>query len=177
MAQYRRSIFLINKRFQFRFALYVCSWMAALSFVYPLIVYNMFEYFMRYMMRDPNGPPVEALQDLRQQVMWLLFALQGIFLVITFLVSIFMSHRIAGPIFKLTKFFGMIRDSHLPDILKEELYFREKDHFREVAADYNTTMASIKSRIDDAVADIERALPHASPASRPELEKALAKLR
>lgn len=151
--------------------------MAALSFVYPLIVYNMFEYFMHYMMRDPNGPPVEALQDLRHQVMWLLLALQGIFLVITFLVSIFMSHRIAGPIFKLTKFFGMIRDSHLPDILKEELYFREKDHFREIATDYNATMASIKTRIDDAVADIERALPHASPASRPELEKALAKLR
>src|SRR5690348_16886954 len=98
MAQYRRSIFLVNKRFQFRFAFYVCSWMAALSFVYPLIVYNMFEYFMRYLMRDPNGPPVQALEDLRHQVMWLLIALQGIFLVVTFLVSIFMSHRIAGPI-------------------------------------------------------------------------------
>lgn len=177
MAQYRRGIFLINKRFQFRFAFYVCSWMAALSFVYPLIVYNMFEYFMHYLVQDPNGPPVQVLEDLRQQVMWLLIALQGIFLVITFLVSIFMSHRIAGPLFKLAKFFALVRDSHLPDVLKEELFFREKDHFREIAADYNATMASIKTRLDDAAADIERALPLASLASRPELEKALAKLR
>jgi sensor histidine kinase YesM len=177
MAQYRRSIFIINKRFQFRFAFYVCSWMAALSFVYPLIVYNMFEYFMRYLLRDPSGPPVQALEDLRQQVMWLLVALQGIFLVVTFLVSIFMSHRIAGPIYKLTRFFALVRESHLPDSLKEELFFREKDHFRELAEDYNATMASIKSRIDEAAADIERAMPHAPAALRPELEKALAKLR
>jgi hypothetical protein len=177
MAQYRRSIFLINRPFQFRFAFYVTSWMIALSFVYPLIVYNMFEYFMRYMTRDPNGPPVQALEDLRHQVMWLLVALQLIFLVVTFLVSIFMSHRIAGPLYKLSRFFSVLRESHLPDALKEELFFREKDHFKELAADYNSTIAAIKSRIDEAAADIERAIPHAPPPAREDLEKALAKLR
>jgi methyl-accepting chemotaxis protein len=173
MAQYRRSIFIINKRFQFRFAFYVCAWMIALSFVYPLIVYNMFDYFIRYLSRDPNGPNVLALQDLRQQVMVLLAALQAIFLFVTFLVSIFMSHRIAGPLYKLGRFFAMARDGNL----KEELFFREKDHFPEIAQEYNDTMKAIRTRIEGAASEIERALPEASPAARSSLEKALAQLR
>jgi sensor histidine kinase YesM len=173
MAQYRRSIFLINKKFQFRFAFYVCSWMVALSFVYPLIVYNMFDYFIRYLSKDPNGPNVLALEDLKQQVMILLAALQAIFLFVTFLVSIFMSHRIAGPLYKLSRFFAMARDGQL----KEELFFREKDHFQEIAGDFNAAMKSINARMDGAAADIERALPESSPAARSALENALAKLR
>jgi hypothetical protein len=42
MAAYKRSIILINKDFQFRFSFYVCSWLIALSFVYPLIIANVF---------------------------------------------------------------------------------------------------------------------------------------
>jgi methyl-accepting chemotaxis protein len=173
MAQYRRRIFIINRKFQLRFALYVCSWIAALSFVYPLIVYSMFDYFIRYLSRDPNGPSVVALQDLRDQVIWLLVALQGVFIFVTFLLSIFMSHRIAGPLYKLSRFFAMAREGNL----KEELFFREKDHFQELAQDYNDTLKSIRARLDGAAAEIQRALPESPPAARQALERALVKLR
>jgi sensor histidine kinase YesM len=173
MPQYRRNIFLIDKPFQIRFAIYVCSWLIALSFVYPLIVYSMFDYFIRYASHDPNGPPVQVLHDLRYQVMMLLIALQLLFLFISFLISIFMSHRIAGPLYKLKLFLAKLREGDL----KEELHFREKDHFRELAGDYNEAIKSIRSRMDAAAAEIERALPDASPPSREALQKALTGLR
>ena len=127
MPPYRRNIFLINKKFQFRFAFYVCSWLVALSFVYPLIVHSLFEYFVRYAMLDPTGPSIDSLQGTRKEILTLLVALQVIFLVVTFLISIFMSHRIAGPLHKLSRFFADARDGKL----EQKLFFREKDHFQD----------------------------------------------
>lgn len=173
MTQYRRSIFIINRKFQFRFAFYVCSWMVALSFVYPLIVHNLFDYFIRYLARDPNAPPVQTLYDLRDQIMVLLVALQLVFLFVTFLISIFMSHRIAGPLYKLSRFFAMAREGDF----KQELFFREKDHFQELAQDYNSLIKSFNERLEGAASEVEQALGDASQASKPKLESALARLR
>ena len=173
MAQFRRSIFLINKPFQFRFAFYVCSWLLALSFVYPLIVYSLFDVFVRYASADPNGPPVQTLHDLRYQVLFLLALLQVVFLFVSFLISIFMSHRIAGPLHKLSLFFAQAKAGNL----KAELHFRDKDHFQDLPAQYNEMMLAIRSRQDAAVAAIESALPEASPSARDSLEKAIATLR
>lgn len=171
--KHRRSIFIINRNFQFRFAFYVCSWMLALSFVYPMIVYSMFNYFIGFLIRDPNGAPVQAIIDMRYQVLMLLVALQLIFLFVTFLISIFMSHRIAGPLYKLSRFLALAREGNL----KEELYFREKDHFQDLAASYNETMKSIRGHVEGAAAAIERALSESPPAARASLEKALGELR
>lgn len=173
MAQYRRSIFLINKKFQFRFAFYVCSWLLALSFVYPLIVHSLFGYFVRYAAADPNGPSVQSLMDVRSQVLFLLAMLQAIFLFVTFLISIFMSHRIAGPLFKLSKFFSQAKAGNLG----AELYFRDKDHFQDLAAQYNDMMQGIRSREEAAISAIEAALPSVAPDARASLEKAIASLR
>ncbi|MGK5083977.1 methyl-accepting chemotaxis protein [Bdellovibrionota bacterium FG-1] len=173
MPPYRRSIFLINKKFQLRFSLYVCSWLLALSFVYPLIVYSLFDFFVRYASADPNGPPIQTLLDTRHQIMILLAFLQVTFLIVTFLISIFMSHRIAGPIYKLSKFFEQAKTGNL----KDELFFREKDHFQEIAQQYNEMIATIRTRNENAVVEIERALPGVAPDVRPHLEKAIAHLR
>jgi sensor histidine kinase YesM len=173
MAQYRRSIFIINKAFQFRFALYVCSWLIALSFVYPLIVNSLFDYFVRYATLDPNGPPVQALLDTRQSVLTLLLVLQGLFLFVTFLISLFMSHRIAGPLYKLSKFFEIARDGNL----KEELYFRDKDHFQDIAMQYNEMIRAVRLRQEAASSELETVLPLLSAEARPAVEKALASLR
>jgi methyl-accepting chemotaxis protein len=141
--QYKRKIFLINKPFQFRFSLYVCSWLFTISFVYPLIVYNLFEYFLHYMTLDPNGPTLEAIMMVRKDIIYLLIFFQLAFTGLTFLISIFMSHRIAGPLFKLKNFFRMNGNGKL----SPEIFFRKSDHFQDVAADYNHMINSIRADI------------------------------
>jgi len=177
---YRRSIFLINKRFQLRFSLYVCSWLFALSLIYPLIIHNLFELFVRHAALDPTGPALSQLEQTRTNVFWLLVFLQLMFLGITFLISIFMSHRIAGPLYKLHKFFADAEKGNL----NQDLYFRKNDHFQDLAEDYNRMISGIRvilaknvSSSSAAVARIERALPHVDEQGRKELEEALTALR
>lgn len=152
----RRSIFLINKRFQLKFALYVCSWLFALSLVYPLIIQSLFDYFIRYLSADPNGPELTALQGVRQEMLILLVIMQVVFLIVTFLISIFLSHRIAGPIYKLGLFFQSARSGGA-EALAKKLSFRKNDHFQEIAAQYNEVMGSIAAREQRCVEAARRA--------------------
>jgi methyl-accepting chemotaxis protein len=179
MSTYRRSIFLINRPFQLRFSFYVVSWLVALSFVYPMIVYTVFDYFFRIAALDPMGPPLTALKSTRQEILTLLAALQVIFLGFTFLISIFMSHRIAGPLFKLTQFFTKVKEGNY----KEPLFFRKKDHFQDLAVEFNEMTQGIVFQIKDTVdgltvvqSELQSALASSDSASRAKIDSALQKL-
>lgn len=143
MQQHRRSIFLINRPFQLKFAFFVCSWLFALSLAYPVIIYNLFDLFFRYLSRDPNGPGLAALQTFRQEIVLLLVAFQIFFLIITFMISIFVSHRIAGPLYKLKNFFKQNGAGKL----SPELHFRKNDHFQDVAQEYNLMLAKLRAEL------------------------------
>jgi methyl-accepting chemotaxis protein len=180
MAAYKRSVFLINRSFQIRFCLYVCSWLIALSAVYPVIVYNLFGYLIRYVSLDPFGPPLEGILKTRSEVLWLLVMFQLVFALVTFLISIFISHRIAGPLFKLGRFL----DNAGTGNLKDRLTFRKTDHFQDLATRYNEMVDGLRDvigknqeKISSAATQIEAAIKSASPDSKRELERALVSLR
>jgi methyl-accepting chemotaxis protein len=177
---YKRSVFLINKPFQLRFCLYVCSWLIALSAVYPIVVYNIFGYLIRYVSLDPFGPPLEGILKTRSEVLWLLVVFQFVFALATFLISIFISHRIAGPLYKLGRFLDSARGGNL----SERLTFRKTDHFQDLAIRYNEMVDGLRGivgknqeRISNATGRIEAVIRSASPEARRELESALASLR
>ena len=180
VAPQRRNIFLIDRRFQLRFSFFVCSWIFALSLVYPMIIYSLFEYFIRYMAIDPNGPSLLSLQRTKSELLWLLILLQVVFISVTFLISVFMSHKVAGPIYKMRKF---LQDSR-GGIFNRELVFRKKDHFMELAQDYNHAMKGVselmiqaRSHLDTAVAEIETLAPHAPSGDKARAESTLVALK
>lgn len=180
MATYRRNLVLINKPFQFRFAIYVCSWLVALSFIYPLIVYNLFDYFIRFAASDPNGPSLAGLKQTRSEVIWLLALTQVAFLGMTFLISLFMSHRIAGPLHKLRAGFEEVKKGNFDF----SLHFRKKDHFSELAEHFNEVVDSVRTQSTQkkeamhlAIAQIERAVGHVDSDGKRELESAIESLR
>ena len=140
--QTRRRIFLLNRKFQLRFAFYVGSWLIALSFVYPLIISNLFDYFFSYLTLDPTGPELSFLAKSRQELLWALVTMQAGMVGLSFLISIFMSHRIAGPLDKLKKFFQYAKEGDFT----QELSFRQSDYFPELAAGYNEMVKSIQKR-------------------------------
>ena len=177
MASYRRGIFLINKKFQLRFAVYVCAWVLALSFIYPIIIDSLFGYLVHFL---PSSAPLDVIRDMQRSLFWTLVLLQAIFLGLTFLISIFMSHRIAGPIYKLSKWFDEAKKGNL----KDDLFFRKKDHFKEIAEDYNEMIRGVKGILDQkttaissAVSELEPLARGADPETRQKLEATLAKLR
>lgn len=172
MPPFKRRTFLINKRFQFRLAFYVCSLLILTGFLYPLIVKNLFEFFIRYAASDPNGPAVTTILKTRDDMLSTLFATQVVFLVLTFLASIFLGHRIAGPLHKLRLFFAKVKEGDLT----QTIAFRKHDHFQELATDYNTMMASLQQRVATATTHIERAAAHCDENTQKELHAALAAL-
>jgi HAMP domain-containing protein len=179
MTQKRRRIILINKRFQIRFSVYITLCLAALCFVYPLIVSNIFDYFFRYITRDPNGPPVDGLLKMREQVLLLLVLSEVFVVIITFLISVFMSHRIAGPLYKLRQAFHTLGEGRW----RGELRFREKDYFSELADDFNRMVDRMnqgrrneREVVAAAISRIESALNKPGDA-RSELEPALISLK
>jgi nitrogen fixation/metabolism regulation signal transduction histidine kinase len=180
MATYRRRTILINRPFQLRFCFYVSAWVLALCFIYPLIVANLFDYFARYIAMDPTHSDVGTIYATRKGVVSLLVVTEGVFILLTFLLGLFMSHRIAGPLFKLRRQFAELAKGGFDG----KLYFRKKDYFPELADDFNQMVRNIREReireneiLATAASRIESVMKSASESAKSELETALISIR
>jgi nitrogen fixation/metabolism regulation signal transduction histidine kinase len=148
----------------------------ALSLVYPLIIANLFDYLIAIMSNDPMAPQVAGLLETRDTILWLLIGMQVLLTAIIFIISIFMSHKIAGPLFKLKRYFKEARDGNI----SQELRFYEKDYFQDLVPEYNAMMEAIRGRnekitmaVDKSFHLIKTALKRANPEIRKDLESAL----
>lgn len=141
----RRSVFLLNRPFQLRFSFYVCSWLIALALAYPLIISNLFDYFIHYLAVDPAGPPLATLEKTRQDLLWLLITMHIVLISLTFLISIFMSHKIAGPLYKLVQHFHLVKAGKLD----QKLSFRTTDYFQDICQEYNDMIENLRVRIEN----------------------------
>lgn len=141
---YKRTQFLVNRKFQLKFAFYVCSWIFALSMVYPIIIYNLFEYFLTAIGPDASKISIslEKVKALENQVLVLLGVLQLLFLGITFILSIFLSHRIAGPLFKLRRAIEETGKGNFD----QRISFRKTDHFMELQDAFNDMIQHLSVR-------------------------------
>ena len=139
----RRKLFLINKPFQYRFTFFVCSWLIALSFAYPLLIKSLFDYFTQYLEADPMGPMAQQIAHIKSEVITFLVLLQVVLVILSALISVFMSHRIAGPLFKLRRYFVEAAAGNLEQVIT----FRKGDYFKELATEYNNMMEKIRIRM------------------------------
>jgi methyl-accepting chemotaxis protein len=179
--QFKRRIFVVDRPFQLRFSFYVVSWIFGLSLIYPLIIYNLYDALIQFSSSDPLGPSSAHLQNSRDEVLKSLVFLQLLFSGVIFIISIFMSHRIAGPIYKLRLFLKKAKDGDLAS----ELHFRHYDHFQSLAVDYNSMIEGLRgiyghqvSSAQAALIRIQSALPHIeSGEARRELEEAMIALQ
>ena len=113
-------------------------------------------------------------------LMTLLIVMQLLFAGVTFLMTIYLSHRIAGPIYKLKKFLSESTGGRLI----APMTFRKADHFHDLAAMYNAAARSMEERtqhqeaeLRDAVAELEGLRGSLSGADRQKLEGAISRLR
>ena len=65
-------------------------------------------------------------------IIYLIIYQLAVVLLVSF-ISIYVSHKIAGPLHKLHKFFRKIADGNPP----ERLFFRKADYFKFLAEDFN----------------------------------------
>ena len=111
MPAYKRSIFLINKPFQFRFSFFVCTWLFFLTLAYPFVIYQFFGYLIRYVSLDPFGPPLEGILKTRQEVSWIIVVFQIVFVAVFLVEHLPLSpHR--GSSLQAPPLHGRIEEGH-----------------------------------------------------------------
>lgn len=128
-----RKIFVINPDFQYKFCLIICSLVFLGSLFYPFTIYDIFERLIQTQATSGNAA---ELAEQRTNLLILLTVAQTAFLAIIFVLCIFISHKIAGPMYKLKKYLSEVRtgESNYP------LNFRTGDYFSEVAEEVNQTL-------------------------------------
>lgn len=176
---HKRKLILIDKRFQLRFAFYVSSWIFGLSLVYPLVIQKLLDTLVRISSLDSTGVSFQQASAARDSSITALVIFQLIYLVITLFISIFLSHRIAGPLMKLRNVFRDFSEGKAV----ERVRFRKSDHFHDLADDFNRIIeAEVRKRKESqlllrrSVESIEKAIPYTEAQARIALEKAKAEL-
>lgn len=138
-----RTNYLINPAFQIRFILYFIF----IGFISLGIFYAANLYFFKTLFSEgiqlglPGNHVYFELLNSQKALMNKIFALTAIFffILISF-IGIFISHRIAGPIYKMTKSLNAFNG--LNDL--EEIHFRKRDFFKELSKAFNTFVSKVK---------------------------------
>lgn len=143
MSVYKRSIFLINPKFQIKFSLVICSLVWISSLIYPLTILELFNTFTKM---SPEAKT--ALKAAQNELMIFLAGFQFIYILIVFIICIFLTHKIAGPMFKLTNYLRGIAQGESPT----QISFRDGDNFFEVAEEVNNAFDRLADKHEDDLA-------------------------
>jgi signal transduction histidine kinase len=134
VAFYKRSIFLINPAFQIRFSLIFTALLFISSLIYPLI-------FVDFMNEVVASHPEVAgtINPAKRDLLIFIIPIQLLFSAFVFIFAIFMTHKIAGPLYKLKNHLVEIKDGGEITPLK----FRQGDHFHDVAEEVSSFLEVI----------------------------------
>lgn len=87
----------------------------------------------------------------QSKLVLLLVLWQLAFTALVFVICIFQSHKIAGPMFKLRRYLDEIKNGQPIG----HLFFRKGDNFQEVAEDFNEAMNKVKELNDQDLSDLQ----------------------
>lgn len=139
MSGYKRRIYIINPSFQIKFSLLVCFIIFLSSIIYPMTIHTLISSIVEHFALV--SPEIATQFESRRSMLLIILILwQFGFTLIAFIVCIFMTHRVAGPMYKLQKYLSGIRDGQFGG----KLFFRKGDYFHEVADDINDTFETIQ---------------------------------
>lgn len=139
MAGYKRRIFLINPKFQLRLSGLICFIVLISSMFYPITLFDITEKFISFITTN-NPSRLQEMIEYKQALIVFLALFQVGFVAMSFIVCIYISHKIAGPIYKLEQYLTGIREHGRSD----RLFFRKGDYFVEIADEVNNTLDHIE---------------------------------
>jgi hypothetical protein len=136
LAFYKRSVFLINPSFQLKFSLIVCSVILISTMIYPIIIYDFFQ-----MVLAANPTAAKNVEAAQNDLIFYLVFIQLVITLLVFLVFIFFTHKIAGPLYKLKNHLTGIREGNAIT----PLTFRAGDYFLDVAEEVSLFLETVSN--------------------------------
>lgn len=127
---------MINPSFQLKFSLLVCSVILISTLVYPVIIYDFFK------LVSENVPNVSKnILAAQNDLVLYLVLIQGVITLLVFIVFIFFTHKIAGPLYKLKNHLAGIREGNPIT----PLTFRNGDYFHDVAEEVSLFLETVSA--------------------------------
>ncbi|MBP5296151.1 MAG: hypothetical protein J6Y94_02335 [Bacteriovoracaceae bacterium] len=141
MAANQRKTVVINPQFQIRLGIYLLIIVLLSSIIYPFTIYNILVDVIENV--KPFIPSVAEDFETKKITLIGILALWHLgSSAIIFVLCIFITHRIAGPLFKLTNYLKNL-DS-MPEI--KPLHFRKGDYFQEIPEALNSLVARVQAK-------------------------------
>ena len=166
---YKRRQFFIKKEFQFRFILRFCI----LVLIGGMLSTGLILYFSQGNLTSLFTNSRLVVTDTAMFILPAVLYTNLVTILIISLsmiaVTLFVSHKIAGPLFRLEKDINVIAEGDL----SYTVYLRKGDQLRELSADINQMTTSLNTKVAKIQADVERIMISASDQDTPEwfLEK------
>ena len=135
--EYRRVLVLVNKEFQLGLTFFILS----IFFIQNLLIVGAI-----YLWSDgifkliSNDEIAHQVSTYRYQLIFFLLLFSIISLAIVYVIMIFKTHKIAGPIYKLKLTLNRSKESGVV----EKLIFRGGDYFSDLPSVYNDTIEGFK---------------------------------
>ena len=137
---YKRNILVVDKEFQMKLCFLVCSLVFIGSLVYFIALDDLFDKVI-----EINVDLTDQFMDAKIKLMMILGVIQLAYLGVVFGVSLILSHRIAGPLYKLRMYLEDVRSGGS----FKKLTFRDKDFFQNIAAETTETIEYLTHKSED----------------------------
>jgi nitrogen fixation/metabolism regulation signal transduction histidine kinase len=172
--------FLLNREYQLRFTVVIVGISAALTSGLGWLVYHFLRVASRvvyYRAMDPTDTEANELQkQLAQNDTILLAALIGFGLLLSIVLTVYgivVTHKVAGPLFKITLYMNKIRDGRLGKIYD----LRKGDQLVEFFESFKEMHAALTRRTEEEIRVIEQAANEAEGAGAKKAAEALRTLK
>jgi hypothetical protein len=130
----RRKTYLINPPFQLKFSLLVTFLVFLSSLIYPWAIFELMNQTIDIFSKvAPSFAPI--LMERRKSLYIILTMWEIGFLGLIFAITIFFSHKVAGPLYRIKIFLDDLRSGRG----RKEIVIREGDYFGDIVKDVELT--------------------------------------
>lgn len=138
LVQNPRRQFIINPGFQLKFSLLVTLAIMVFNIPTPLFIITLIDVISE----SNKSLNLQQLLNTKWQIFLFFLVVEVVFLSMAFMIALYHSHKIAGPLFKLKKAMISLRQG----VYNQNIRFRAKDNFTDLADEFNAMADSIFER-------------------------------
>ena len=142
----KRNIFIINPQFQYKLSFIICSLVVLGSLIFPATIWDLFDKFIDFQPENAT-----KYSEARNGLFMILLVVELCIIGLVFVLSIFLTHKVAGPIYKLGNYLYEVRNGGA----NYPLSFRDGDYFHEIAEEVNLTLEYLRNKEEDEIDYLE----------------------
>lgn len=142
---YKRTQYLVNRPLQLAYSGQLILHVTLITLIFGFALWYLNREYLElfYKMVGENALPKEYIRSIENSFIIKIFLAAVVMGVLLLFVGIYTSHRVAGPLFRLTKFINLVGvENEL-----QTVQIRKKDQLKEMASAFNHMVHSLRDKM------------------------------